>query len=120
MPQVAPRQTTSNDAVHFVDVKNGGVAFVLSAQQLRIGRVLLGHGEAETADLYETSDPDASERASLSRSIRRLEELNIVERPGRGQVRLTDEGREFLTWALEERGLDDFSFGLPPAEDLSR
>jgi len=120
MPTVAPRQATSNETVHFVDVDEGGVAFVLSAQQLRIGRVLLERGEAETGALYETGDPGASERASLSRSIRRLEELNIVERPGRGRVQLTSDGREFLAWALEERELDDFSFDAPPVEELYR
>jgi len=119
MPTVAPRQGR-NDAVHFVDVDEGGVAFVLSAQQLRIGRVILDAGEAKTAALYESDDPTATERASLSQSIRRLEELNIVERPRRGRVQLTSDGREFLTWALEERELDDFSFDLPPVEELYR
>lgn len=109
MPTVVPRQATRNETVHFVDVGNGGVSFVLSAQQLRIGRVLLNKGEAETATLYDSDNPTASDRASLSRSIRRLEELNIVELPGRGQVQLTSEGREFLTWALEKKELDDFS-----------
>jgi len=117
MPTVAPRQGR-NDAVHFVDVDEGGVAFVLSAQQLRIGRVLLERGEAETAALYEGDNPTATERASLSRSIRRLEELNIVERPRRGRTELTSDGRDFLRWALEERELDDFS--LPDFVETGR
>ena len=120
MPRVAPRKATRNKTVHFVDVDEGGVAFVLSAQQLRIGRVLLDEGETETGALYKSSDPSPSERASLSRSVRRLEELGMVERPKRGRVRLTDEGREFLRWALDERELDDFSDTLPPVEELYR
>ena len=120
MPRVAPRKSTRNETVHFVDVDEGGVAFVLSAQQLRVGRVLLNAGEAKTADLYETDNPTATERASLTRSVRRLEELGMVERPKRGRVRLTDEGREFLRWALDERELDDFSDTLPPVEELYR
>ena len=120
MPYVTARQATSNETVHFVDVDEGGVAFVLSAQQLRIGRVLLDSGEAKTSNLYESGDPSPSERASVSRSVRRLEQLEIVVRPGRGRVRLTSEGAEFLKWALEERELDDFSFHLPPVEELYR
>ena len=95
----------------------GRVAFVLSERQLRIGRVLLTGGEVETSDLYEADAPTASERASLSRSVRRLDELGIVERPKRGSVRLTDDGREFLTWALEEREYDNVP-DLPPVEEL--
>jgi hypothetical protein len=84
-------------------MQDGGVAFVLSAQQLRICRAVL-EADAEavpTSDLYATDTPTASDRASLSRSVRRLEALNVATRPKRGRVALTEEGRSFISWALE-------------------
>ena len=107
MPRVRARQGR-NDTVYFIDLDDGGVAFVLSKQQLRIARVLLNYDEAvQTNLLYRSESPSASKRASISRSVRRLEELNMVERPGRGEVRLVEENREFLERTLCQLGLDD-------------
>ena len=74
---------------------------MLSVQQVRICRALLD-GAERTTNLYDTDTPNASERASLSRSVRRLEELEICTRPKRGHVQLTEEGREFAEWIVSK------------------
>lgn len=101
-----------NGSLHFVDCDNGGVAMVLSVQQIKILETLQTEGGQVSnrmlhAALYGASRQPltGSQRASLSRSLRRLRENGLIQQSSRGDgwlvphVTLAD--RDFVTWVLE-------------------
>ena len=108
----------ASNGVHFVREGRGGVAFVLSHDQIALLQALLEGGPA--SDLgpvlgmpprrqgrQQGSGRTAAQRAALSRSLRRLELQGLIER--RHSRRLTAEGQALTSWLLETIP----SLGLP-------
>lgn len=86
----------------------GNVAMVLSQQQVRILETMFNACEVTPADLRKALWPEiqtpftAAQRASLSRSLRRLQVLTLIQRCNGGSMALTEVGREWADFVLNE------------------